>query len=130
VCGSSGGFLAAIFLSLVQTAVFIVKTQSLRDFSVQVRLSYSTLLMVCYLPAVRWLYWLPTVGTFALILFGYCFAARVLSLMPWNREEKLSLALLGRTLFSAPVVGSIIQGLPSDDYQGSKCSNEARAIQL
>ncbi|MHC4701303.1 MAG: hypothetical protein ACYTFQ_12115, partial [Planctomycetota bacterium] len=113
VLGSPSGFVAAIVLSIAQTVVFIFKKRSIRDFPVQVRITYSLLLLVCYLPAMRWLYWLPTVGTFALILFGYCFAARVLALMPWNRKGKLSVELVRKTIFSPPVAGSIMQGLSS-----------------
>ena len=89
VLGFSAGFVAAIVLSVAQTVIFGLRTRSLRDFPVQIRIAYSLLLIACYLPAMRWLYWLPTVGTFALILFGYCFAARVLSLAPWNRKETI-----------------------------------------
>ncbi|MHC4495461.1 MAG: hypothetical protein ACYSYM_06530 [Planctomycetota bacterium] len=130
VLGFSLGFVAAIMLSIAQTVVFIFKARSLRDFPVQIRIAYSLLLIVCYLPAMRWLYWLPTVGTFALILFGYCFAARVLSLMSWNRKEKLSLDLLGRTFLSPPIAGSIMQGLPSGDRLGRDCCREGRVAQL
>ncbi|MHC4440222.1 MAG: hypothetical protein ACYS3S_22970 [Planctomycetota bacterium] len=130
IIGFSAGFIAAIVLSIAQTVIFILKARSLRDFPVQIRIAYSLLLVVCYLPAMRWLYWLPTIGTFALILFGYCFAARVLSLMPWNRKEKLSLGLLARTFLTPPVAGNIEQGLPSGDCPGSDCSREGRVARL
>jgi hypothetical protein len=97
---------------------------------VQIRIAYSLLLIACYLPVMRWLYWLPIIGTFALILFGYCFAARVLSLMPWNRREKLSLDLLGRTFLTPHVAGSMMQGLPSGDCPGRDCSREGRVARL
>lgn len=130
VLGLSVGFIAAVVLSIGQTLIFISKARSFRDFPVQIRVAYSLLLVVCYLPAMRWLYWLPTIGTFALILFGYCFAARVLSLMPWNRKEKLSLGLLGRTFLTPPVTGNIMQGLPAGDCPGSDCSHEGRVARL
>ena len=40
----------------------------------------------------------------ALLVFGYCLMARTVSLLPWNRAEPLTLDLLRRTFFSAPVV--------------------------
>jgi len=130
VLGFDAGYIAAIVLSIAQTVIFVFKARSLRDFPVQIRIAYSLLLVVCYLPAMRWLYWLPTIGTFALILFGYCLASRVLSLKPWNRKEKLSLGLLSRTFLTPPVVGSIMQGLPSGDCPGSDCSREGRVARL
>jgi hypothetical protein len=38
--------------------------------------------------------------------------ARVVSLLPWNRNEAFSFGLLKRTFLSAPVRGNILQGLP------------------
>ena len=42
----------------------------------------------------------PVVGTFALVIFGYCLTARVLSLLPWNRAEPITIDLLRRTFLS------------------------------
>jgi hypothetical protein len=47
------------------------------------------------------------------VTFGYCTLARCLSLLPWNRSEPLSFALLRRTFLSRPVKGSVLQGLPA-----------------
>lgn len=58
------------------------------------------------------IYWIPTVGTWAQVLFGYCAMARMVSLLPWNRKEALSFDYIKRTFVSAPVRGNILQGLP------------------
>ena len=50
-----------------------------------------------------WLFWIPAVGTAALVLVGYCLMARCLSLMPWNRTGPLTLPTIFRTFFSSPV---------------------------
>jgi hypothetical protein len=34
-----------------------------------------------------------------------------MSLMPWNKTEDYSIALIKRTFFSAPVKGNVMQGL-------------------
>jgi type II secretory pathway pseudopilin PulG len=128
--GFAAGFIAATALSVIQTVVFLFKTRSFRDFTLQIRLAYSLLLIVCAIPVMRWLYWLPAVGTSALILFGYCLTARVLSLLPWNRTEKLTLNLLRRTFLSPPVAGNMMQGLPSRGCPGGVCSLEAKVAQL
>ena len=52
-------------------------------------------------------YWLPTVGTFALVIFGYWLMGRFLSLLPWNRHEPISLDLIHRTFLSAPILPSL-----------------------
>lgn len=133
VVGLSGeplGFVSAIVLSVVQTAVALIRERSLAAYPVQIRVTYTLLLLVCYLPYMRWLYWLPTVGTFALVLIGYCLTARFLSLLPWNRTERLSLNLLRRTFISPPVAGNIRHGLPADGCPGGVCSLEARVAEL
>jgi hypothetical protein len=130
VVGFSWGFIAAIVLSIIQTVVFVLKKRSLHGFGVQIRVAYSLLLIVCYIPGMRWLYWLPMVGTFGLILFGYCLTARILSLLPWNRTEKLSTNLLRRTFLSPPVVGNVMQGLPSSGCPGGVCSLEVQVAQF
>src|SRR5512138_2486863 len=88
--GRPGAFLTAIGITVLQTIVMLIREKSILAFPVQLRIAYLTLLGICYIPQMRWLYWLPTVGTFALVFFGYCLMARVLSLLPWNRHEPFS----------------------------------------
>lgn len=58
--------------------------------SVRIRAAYTALLLVCLLPFMRWLDWLPIVGTLSLIVFGYCLIARTLSLLSRNRREPVA----------------------------------------
>ncbi len=53
---------------------------------------------------MRGLYWLPVLGTGVMLVFGYCLMARMLSLLPWNRTEPLTLSLLRRTFVSPPAL--------------------------
>jgi hypothetical protein len=119
-------FEGAILLSAAQTGFYLRKHDSFAPYPVQIRVAYTALLIVCFAPFMRWLYWLPALGTFALILFGYCLMARVLSLMPWNRTERLSLELVCRTLFTPPVIGNPAHGLPDPGCMGGVCELEAQ----
>jgi hypothetical protein len=110
VSGWQIGFLLAIGLTMFQLIRFIVRERSMTAFPIQVRIGY--LLLIALPEPLRLIYWIPTVGTWAQVLFGYCTMARILSLLPWNRREALSLNLLLRTFFSAPVRGNVLQGLP------------------
>jgi hypothetical protein len=107
------GFVAAIALSAAQSAWFAWKLRDLWAYPVQIRVAYTGLLLLCLTPLLRWLYWLPTVGTAALLLFGYCLMARMLSLMPWNRVANLSPTLLRQTFFTPPIPGNARHGLPA-----------------
>jgi len=70
------------------------------------------LLLVALPQPMQIIYWIPTVGTWAQLIFGYCTMARCVSLLPWNRKERFSVDLVTRTFFSRPVPGNILQGLP------------------
>ena len=104
LAGFPAGFVGAIVLLFAQTLFLWRKSRDIRAINVQIRLSYGLLLALSYVPPLRWFYWLIAIGTGALLVFGYCFVARTLSLLPWNRVEPLSLDLLRRTYLSVPVV--------------------------
>jgi hypothetical protein len=110
--GASGnivGFMLAIALTIFQLIHFIFRGKSISAFSVQVRFWYLMLLIVALPKPLQLIYWVPTIGTWAQIIFGYCAMARCVSLFPWNRSDKFSFSLLQKTFFSRPVRGSLQQ---------------------
>ena len=112
VFGWPTGFLLAIGFIVFQLIHFTIRERSVTAFPVQVRLGYLLLLLVALPESLRLIYWIPTIGTWAQVLFGYCAMARTVSLLPWNRQEAFSRGFLKRTFLSAPVRGNILQGLP------------------
>lgn len=112
ITGWEMGFLLAIGLTMVQLVHFMLREGSPTAFPVQVRFWYLVLLLVALPEALQWIYWIPTIGTWAQLIFGYCTMARCVSLLPWNRREPFSAGLVARTFFSRPVPGNILQGLP------------------
>jgi hypothetical protein len=114
VLGWREGFAAAIALNVVQALHFWAREKSLASFPVQVRFSYLALLLAGQVDVLYFIYFILIAGTTAMVLFDYCPLARFLSLMPWNRSEPFSVALLRRTVFSPPVRGNILQGLPAE----------------
>lgn len=114
VAGYPVGFLLAIGLTVFQLCHFVIRERGITAFPVQVRLWYLVLLVVAFYEPLRLIYWIPTIGTWAQLLFGYCTMARLVSLLPWNREEAFSLALVKKTFFSRPVQGSVKQGFARD----------------
>jgi len=73
----------------------------LAAFPVQVRAAYLALLVAGLYPPLGFIHWVQLVGTWAMVLVGYCPLARALSLLPWNRSQPLSAALVRRTFVSA-----------------------------
>jgi hypothetical protein len=126
VAGHPSAFVAVIGLSAAQTLYFIARERSWSASAVQTRLAYTVLLTICFVPGLRWLYWLPTVGTLALVVCGYCLMARFLSLLPWNRSEPISLGLLRHTFLSPPALGTTKQGTVEGGCPGGVCSIEAQ----
>lgn len=110
VMANALGFILAMGLTLLQLVHFSIREKSIRAFPVQVRFWYLMLLLFSFPEAMRWLYWLPCIGTWAQIIFGYCGMARMVSLLPWNRSEPLTPNLLVKTFLSRPVRGSVQQG--------------------
>ena len=110
ISGNPTGFLLAIALTIIQLVHFVFRERSITAFPVQVRFWYLVLLLIAWQEPLQWIYWIPTIGTWAQIVFGYCTMARCVSLLPWNRSEQLSIDLLTKTFLSRPVRGSIKQG--------------------
>ncbi len=112
VSGWSTGFLLAIGLTVFQLIHFTARERSIVAFPIQVRIGYLLLLLVALPDQLHLIYWIPMIGTWAQVVFGYCTMARTVSLLPWNRKEAFSFDLLKRTFLSVPVRGNILQGLP------------------
>jgi len=110
LAGWSDGFMYAIGLTIFQLIHFIIREKSLTAFPVQVRIGYLLLLLIALPEPLQWIFWIPTIGTWAQIIFGYCTMARLVSTLPWNRKEAFSLAFMSRTFLSRPVRGNIMQG--------------------
>jgi hypothetical protein len=122
--GIPEAFLAALLLSIAQSVVFFARERAFNAFPVQLRLAYTLLLIICFFPPIRWLFWLPAIGTFALVIFGYCLMARMLSLLPWNRTEPITAGLLRRTFLSRP--RRLDRGVSSANCGAGLCSIEAQ----
>jgi len=109
LAGYPQAFLWAIGLTIAQLLHYLLRDRRLSAFPVQVRIGYLLILLVALPAPMHVLYWLPAVGTWALVLFGYCFLARCVSLLPWNRKAPFSFRLLVDTLLARPVRGCIMQ---------------------
>ncbi len=99
-----------VWFSGVHALLFLILFNFQRSpFPVQVRLAYLLWVAVgTYLPYMVILMYITTVGLVGNLFFGYCPLARVLSLMPWNRREPLSVGLLKRTFLSPPSSGPFV----------------------
>ncbi|MDX2506944.1 MAG: hypothetical protein QNL62_21060 [Gammaproteobacteria bacterium] len=109
VSGDPIGFILAIGLTVIQLIHFIFNVRNITSFPVQVRIWYLILLIISLPAPMQMLFWIPCIGTWAQVIFGYCTMARFVSLLPWNRTKSLSMKLVIKTFFSRPVKGSVKQ---------------------
>lgn len=80
--------------------------RSVEPFPVQVRIAYFLWVAVgTYVPYMVVLMWITTVGLATNLFLGYCPLARMMTLLPWNRQETLSWNLVKRTFLSPPSEG-------------------------
>ena len=100
-------------IAVVQLVHFRLVKGSLSDLSVQIRLGFVSYLLLCLPENFQYLLWLPTIGSFARVLFGYCLMGRMLLLLPFNRQVKLSMKFVLDVFLTPPVKGSILQGIPA-----------------
>ena len=113
VSGYPIGFTLAIASTVFQLLHFIIMHRGIKPFPVQVRFWYLMLLLVSFPEPMRMVYWIPTIGTWAQLIFGYCTMARCVSLFPWNRSVPFSMEFLVKTFLARPARGSVLQGLPA-----------------
>lgn len=100
------GFCFAGILGIAHAVHFIWIERSLTAFAVQVRLAYLAILILGAWEPLRVLYVAPFIGTWVLVLYGYCFLARVLAMMPWNRRTALTADRFWIILTAPPREGS------------------------
>lgn len=108
VAGWHWGMPLVIGLTVVQAVHYLAREKRLMAFPVQVRLGYLLLLVAGLYPHLAFIHWVQVAGTTAVVTVGYCPLARMLALMPWNRNHPLTLRYIRKTVFSAPVRGSIL----------------------
>jgi hypothetical protein len=110
--GWPAGIALAVGSVALQAAV-LARARGATALGVQVRLAYLAALVLGCWPPLRVLHGLQIAGTAILLVFDYCWLARLLSLLPWNRRAPLTLARVRATFFTPPVAGSIVDALPA-----------------
>ena len=105
--GDPAYFEYVVAFSALHAVAFIVLFRfSVRSFPVQVRVAYLAWVAVgTYVPFMVVLMYITLAGLATNLFLGYCPLARMVYLLPWNRDEKFSLDLARRVFLSAPVSG-------------------------
>lgn len=76
------------------------------EFPVQVRIAYVLWVAAgTFVPHMAVLLYITTIGLIGNLFFNYCLLARLLYLLPWNRDEQLTVGLVQRVFFTPPSQG-------------------------
>jgi len=96
-----------VIFSTVHTLLFFFLFGfKIKAFPVQLRIAYLIWVAVgTYVPHLEILMYITTIGLASNLFVGYCPLARLMYLLPWNREEPFSINLLKRVVFTPPVQG-------------------------
>jgi hypothetical protein len=121
LAGYSWAILTAIGLCTLVGGYFMLRFKQLRPYPVQIRLAYLGLLLCGMLPWMNWIYWVPLVGTTAMVIVGYCPLLRLLSIANWNRTEPLSFSLLWQVFVRDPCAGGLVQWSSTSSIPVSVC---------
>src|SRR3989338_2950432 len=107
------GVYAALVLCVAQIVHFGIEDKSFLSFSCQIRLALAALFLTALYEPLGGVLWIPAIGLTARLTVNYCLLARLMSLLPWNRKQPLTWALVKKTLFSPPVQGGTLPALSS-----------------
>ena len=112
-------YVAVVGLSVAHAILFLVLHRfRLSPFPVQVRVAYVIWVAIgTWVPYMTFLMYITTLGLVGNLFFMYCPLARLLNLMPWNREETFSFGLVKRVFLSPPVDGRFRPAPPAAPTQ-------------
>jgi hypothetical protein len=111
-------FEAATVLCAAMAALACWRTGDPLATAVQVRLAFLALLVLGLAPAAAWFHWLQLAGMSTMLAVGYCPLARLLELMPWNRDEPLTAQSVRATFLTRPACGGILRPVPATPAYG------------
>ncbi len=117
---------AAAVLCVVFGVYYWRRLRQVRPYPVQVRIAYLLWLSAGAIPGMQWMHWVQLLGTAAMATVGYCPLLRMLSLLPLNRTEPLTMALAWRALFVDPPAGGLVAWTGQTEAPPATCCSLPR----
>lgn len=104
-----------VYFSAAHALLFLIFFRfQIKAFPVQLRITYLIWVVVgTYVPHMVILMYITTIGLASNLFIGYCPLARMMYLLPWNREESFSFGLLKRVILTPPVPGRFKPASPA-----------------
>ena len=103
-------YVAVVLFSIAHALLFLTLTRfRVAAFPNQVRIAYVIWVALgTYAPGGVVLMWITTIGLATNLFLGYCPLARMLYLLPWNRDVPFSWSLVWRVFSTPPVAGKFM----------------------
>ena len=115
-------------LCVLAGGYFFARIGRLMPLPVQVRIAYFAWTAIGLLPGMGWMHWVQLFGTTAMVTVGYCPLLRILSLIPFNRNQPLSIAAVGYAFFRMPCAGGLVKWENTNESRvGMSCTLPVRA---
>jgi hypothetical protein len=102
LAGWPAGVVVAAVLTAARTIHQALHSRTRATLPMQVRVLALTVMIMGSRPGLHALLFMQLGGIAARVIFDYCLAARLLSLLPWNRERPLTGALVRATFLTPP----------------------------
>jgi len=109
IAGNPYAIESVIVLCAVMSGYYFARIRAIKPFPVQLRLAYLAWLVCGLIPGFQWMHWIALLGTTAMVTVGYCPLARMLRLLPFNRNEPLTAGLIWRSFFQDPCAGGLVR---------------------
>ena len=101
------------FSALHALAFWLLVGRRVWVFPAQLRVAFTLWVTAGTLvPGMAWMMVIPTIGGAANLAFGYCPLARMLYLLPWNRDHGFFPSLPWRVMVARPMPGRFRVALP------------------
>ena len=95
-----------VFSALHAFVFWVLFGFSVKPFPMQLRVAYVAWVTAgTYVPALTFFLYITMIGLATNLFLGYCPMARILYLLPWNREQSFSWRLVKQVFSTPPVPG-------------------------
>jgi hypothetical protein len=96
------GVVVAAALTAARALYHAARIRTGGALATQVRVLALAVMILGSRPGLHALLFIQLAGVAARVIFDYCLAGRLLSLLPWNRERPLTSALVRSTFLTPP----------------------------
>jgi len=112
---------AAMGLCALAGCYFWYRLRQIKPYPVQVRIAYLGWSAIGMLPGMQWMHWIQLCGTTAMVTVGYCPLIRLLSVLPPNHTEPLTVSSVWRAFIKERCAGGLVKWPVRSSVPATNC---------